>query len=236
MKNTSILKKIAKGTLNFIFYTAIIFLLVFSIANMKVKRQDNVANIFGIGMLSVQSSSMESGTDEAIMTHDLIFVKMLDEESRNELQIGDVITYFAYDLDPDDDTVNLSGFNTHRIVSIDVVDDQTYLTTRGDNPSITRNDNPIKLEDAISIYSGSKINQGGSALDYLQTSAGFAIFIVVPVLLLLFFEGVLLGRNIMAINKEKLQAQYAKEKEDLAAEKEIMRQQILAELKEHAKQ
>ncbi len=236
MKNTSIFKKVLKGTFNFIFYTAIIFLLVFSIANMKVQREDNVANIFGIGMLSVQSSSMESGTDEAIMTHDLIFVRMLDEESRSELQVGDVITYFAYDLEPDNPLVDISGFNTHRIVSIDVVDGQTYLTTRGDNPSITKNDAPIRLDEAISIYSGSKLNQGGSALDYLQTSAGFAIFIVVPVILLLIFEGVLLARNIMAVNKEKLQAQYAKEKEDLAAEKEKMRAQILAELKQQAEQ
>jgi signal peptidase len=225
----SLTKRIIKIVLNVLFYTAIVFLLVFSIANMQVKRDDNIANIFGIGMLSVQSNSMYGELDDSFEKGDMLFVKMLDDESRAALEVGDIVTYFD---------LSIYAFNTHRIVEIN--ESEGYLVTQADYNYVSENNNtepdqPVNIEDVISVYTTSKISGFGSALDYLQTSAGFAIFIIIPVILLLIGEGVILTRTIMSSNKEKLALAYEQEKEDakkeLESEKERMRAEILAELK-----
>lgn len=226
--------KISKIVLNVLFYTVIVLLLVFSIANMKVKRDDNIANIFGTGILSVQSNSMYGDLEDSFEQGDMLFVKMLDDESRATLEIGDVVTYFDF---------YIYGFNTHRIVDIYEEDvngiTNTFVVTQADYNYVSDNNNttpddPVNLDDVIAVYNGSKINSFGNALDYLQTSTGFAIFIIIPVIILLIVEGVILTRTIMSANKEKIATQYAQEKEDamkdLEAEKERMRKEILAEL------
>lgn len=230
MKNSeqSLPLKISKIVLNVLFYTVIVLLLVFSIANMKVKRDDNIANIFGTGILSVQSNSMYGDLEDSFEKGDMLFVKMLDENSREDLEIGDIVTYFD---------LSIYAFNTHRIVEIN--ESEGYLITQADYNYVAQNNNtepdqPVNIEDVIAVYTETKVSGFGNALDYLQTSAGFAIFIIVPVIILLIVEGVILTRTIMSANKEKLANQYAQEKEDamkdLEAEKERMRKEILAEL------
>lgn len=230
MKNSeqSLPLKISKIVLNVLFYTVIVLLLVFSIANMKVKRDDNIANIFGTGILSVQSNSMYGDLEDSFEKGDMLFVKMLDEDSREDLEIGDIVTYFD---------LSIYAFNTHRIVEIN--ESEGYLITQADYNYVAQNNNtepdqPVNIEDVIAVYTETKVSGFGNALDYLQTSAGFAIFIIVPVIILLIVEGVILTRTIMSANKEKLANQYAQEKEDamkdLEAEKERMRKEILAEL------
>ncbi len=218
-------KRILKLFANIVFYAIIVFLMIFSVANMKVKREDNVANIFGFGMLSVQSDSMK-GTFE---TGDLLFVNMLDDSEYASLDIGDVVTYFD---------ISLHAFNTHRIVDIDY--EQEFLITQADynyvNPGgSTSPDQPVNFDQVIARYDGSMAAGLGTSLDYLQTSTGFALFIIIPVLLVLIFEGVLLTRHIMAINREKIEEKYAQEKEqavqNLETERERLRAEILAEMK-----
>ncbi|MFA6801060.1 MAG: signal peptidase I [Acholeplasmataceae bacterium] len=232
-KQQSKIKKALKIVLNVLFYAVILFLLVFSIANMKLKSEDNIANVFNKGMLAVQSDSMYGNLDDSFQKGDMIFVTMLDSESRETLEIGDVVTYFD---------LSIHEFNTHRIVEINT--DEGYLVTQADYNYVSDNNNtspdqPVNIEDVLAIYHGSKLAGYGTALDYLQTSTGFALFIILPVILLLAFEGVILARSIMSINREKLEEKYALEKENtkatLEAEKEKMRAEILAELKKDKK-
>jgi len=79
----------------------------------------------------------------------------------------------------------------------------------------------------------------GSAVNYLQTPVGFAIFIILPVVLLLAYQGFVLTKALLAVNKEKLEAKYAVDKEqslkDLEAEKEKIRKELLEELKKEQK-
>ncbi|MGE4321087.1 MAG: signal peptidase I [Acholeplasmataceae bacterium] len=227
-KEQSKFKKAMSIVLNVIFYVVIVFLLVFSFANMKVKREDNIANIFNQGMLAVQSNSMYGDLEDSFQKGDLLFVTMLDDESRALLQVGDVVTYF-------DTTIH--EFNTHRIVEINAA--EGYLITQADYNYISNNNNtspdqPVNIEDVLAIYHGDKLVGFGNALDYLQTPTGFAVFIILPVVLLLAFEGVMLARNLIGINKDKLEEKFAIEKENaklsLEAEKEKMRAEILKEL------
>jgi signal peptidase I len=207
---------------NTVFYGVIVLLVMFSIANMQVKREDNIANVFGIGFLSVQSDSMVGEGEDNFSKGDLIFVKMLDNQSRSELQVGNVVTFFDR---------NIKQFNTHRIVEIFVLEQNTYLVTRGDNTN--GDEQPILASEALSVYQSSSAGLGNT-LDYLQTPTGFALFVILPVLFVLIFEGIVLSRNVLALNRAKIEEKFSLEKEkaqlDLEAEKEKMRQQILAEL------
>jgi signal peptidase I len=210
-KKTNITKRVFKIVLNTIFYGMIALLIGFSIANMQIKSEDNIANIFGTGFLSVQSDSMEGDLKDSFFKGDMVFVSMLDQQSRTELQVGDIVTYF--------DT-NIRAFNTHRIIEVIVIEDQLYYLTKGDNTP--GDDGLLHSNQALAVYQSS-ISGLGNALDYLQTPSGFALFVILPVVLILVFEGVVLVKNIMALNHAKLEDQYTTEKEKI-------RQQILAEM------
>lgn len=227
-KERSTAKKVLSISLNTLFYLIIIVLLLFSLANIKIKRENDIANIFGTGFLSVQSNSMFGDKDDSFEQGDMIFVKMLDAESIYELEVGDIVTYFD---------VSISAFNTHRIVEINK--DEKYLITQADynyiqENNVTEPDTPIAFSEVLAVYK-SNVSNLGNALDYVQTPTGFALFVILPVVLILAFEGVVLGRNILQLNRAKIEEKYAQDKEDtkilLEAEKEKLRQELLAELK-----
>ena len=216
-------KSIIKIILNTLFYGVILLLVFFSFANMKVKSENNIANIFGTGFLAVQSDSMKGTESDNFSKGDMIFVRMLNDNSRQNLDIGDIVTF--YDL-------SIKQFNTHRIVDKFDIEGEIYLITQGDNTPGA--DQPIHISETISVYSSS-VGGLGNTLDYLQSPTGFALFIILPVAVILIVEGILLGRNILQLNKVKMEEKYTLEKEkaslDLEAEKEKIRQQILEELK-----
>lgn len=227
-KKSNMAVRILKITLNTFFYIVIVVLLVFSLANIKVKQEDDIANIFGTGFLAVQSDSMKGTLTDSFEKGDLIFVKMLNDESRANLEVGDIVTYFD---------LSIHAFNTHRIKDIYTNNGEVYIVTQGDNTPGA--DQPIHLTDALALYQ-SKWVGAGNALDYLQSPTGFAIFVILPVVIILVFEGIVLARNVLALNKAKMEEKYALEKEqtkaDLEAEKEKIRAQILEELKQNNKE
>lgn len=215
--------RIIKISVNTLFYLVIALLLVFSLANIKVKKENDIANIFGRGFLAVQSESMSGDSSDSFNMGDMIFVKMLDAESRTELAVGDIVTYFD---------LTLRAFNTHRIIDVFENDDELFFVTQGDNTPAA--DQPIRASDALAVYQ-SKWGGVGTTLDYLQSPTGFALFVILPVVFVLIFEGVILARNVLALNRAKMEEKYALEKEktmvDLEAEKGKIRAQIMEELK-----
>ena len=70
-------RKVLTITLNSLFYVIIVVLLIFSLANIKVKKENDIANVFGVGFLSVQSNSMLGDQEDSFEKGDMIFVKML---------------------------------------------------------------------------------------------------------------------------------------------------------------
>jgi len=215
--------RILKISVNTLFYIVIAVLLVFSIANIQVKRENDIANVFGRGFLSVQSESMSGDLDDSFEMGDMVFVKMLNDSDRENLVVGDIVTYFD---------LTIRAFNTHRIIEIYENDGEMFLITQGDNTPGP--DQPIRASDAKSLYM-SKWSGFGNRLDYLQSPTGFALFIILPVVLILIFEGITLVRNVLALNKVKMEEKYSLEKEktivDLEAEKDKIRAQIMEELK-----
>lgn len=219
----NVLNNTAKATLNVLFYMTIVFLLVFSVANIRVKQENDIANVFGTGFLSVQSNSMAGGESNSFNKGDLIFVRMINDQNLSSVAIGDVVTYFDY---------TIKAFNTHRIVDSQIINGEFFYITQGDNvnePDLQ----PLKPTDILAVHQ-STVPKLGTTLDYVQTSTGFAMMIILPVIIILLIEGVLLTRNFMAVHKVKYEENFKqieqKAMSDLELEKERIRKQILQEL------
>lgn len=223
--------KVLKIVLNVFFYSVIAILVLFSIANMQLKNKDDIANIFGKGFLTVLTDSMTGDKEDSFTTNDVIFVELLTDKSREDLKVGDIITYFSMKIP----NLNIQGFITHRIVEVFEIGDDKFIVTQGDKDG-SYPDEPINIKEAVAVYQG-KWEGIGNTLKRLQTPTGFATFVILPVALIFIIEAVILVRNIVIINNEKLREQMKTTPQenlsfDVEKEKERIRQQIIEEMKQ----
>lgn len=241
-EKSNITIKVLKIVGNVFFYLVIIFLLIFSIANIKVKKESDVPNVFGRGFIAVIRDSMEGNEEDSINEGDLIFVKMLDEKGIANLEIGDIVTFFDW---------NIMALNTHRIKEIVIENDEVVrVYTQGDKAALSAEyvidgNNSGKqyetvLVDDLKAKQTSTWANVGDTLVFIQTPVGFGLVVIVPIILLVVYQAVILVRTILAINRNKLEEKHALDKEDtlkqLESDKEKMRAELLEELKKEQKE
>lgn len=241
-EKSNITIKVLKIVGNVFFYLVIIFLLIFSIANIKVKKESDVPNVFGRGFIAVIRDSMEGNEEDSINKGDLIFVKMLDEKGIANLEIGDIVTFFDW---------NIMALNTHRIKEIVIENDEVVrVYTQGDKAALSAEyvidgNNSGKqyetvLVDDLKAKQTSTWANVGDTLVFIQTPVGFGLVVIVPIILLVVYQAVILVRTILAINRNKLEEKHALDKEDtlkqLESDKEKMRAELLEELKKEQKE
>ena len=242
-------KKVLSIIFNVLFYAFLVILFAFSISNIRSKK-NNIPNVFGVGYLTVNSGSM-TGTFEQ---GDIIWVKIANKSRIEKLKIGDIITFHDSELAAtfadmgitETDTTNL---NTHRIVDIKVgTDGKKIYICQGDYvktmfPSAVYDSSKenneriqtITADDIKAVYTRNMGEGMTSLLSFAKSSLGFGLCIVLPTALLLVYEVVMLIRNLMTLNKEKIEAKMAEDKaaqqEDLELQKQRMREELLAELR-----
>lgn len=246
---------------NVIFYAVIILLLIFSIMNIKAGSSNGgFPNIFGKGFLAVKTESMERDTGSGsgvpsyyddysigeIKKNDLVYEKVLNSKSINNLKVGDVITFF----DP-----SIKALNTHRIIRIEKDENNVVnrITCQGDysvslfgvydpvNGTPSTNQSLIDRGDIQIISDMSNVKgivtgvKSGAGKVILNIQQNWLWYFVLPVLVFLLIEIFMVIKNIMDLKGAKQKAELASNKEvmmaDLEAQKEEMRKQILAELK-----
>ena len=147
-----------------------------------VSASGGVPSIFGISVFSIQTDSMYPN----LLAGDLIICRSVDPK---DLRVDDVITYWTI---IDGDMV----LNTHRIQGI--YDDNGFLffETKGD--ANTANDALAVYENAIvAKYTGIRLKNMGMVFDYLQTSTGLLLFVLITAFLI--FLLLVLGIVLMAI-------------------------------------
>ena len=211
MKEQNKTLKIVKITLNVIFYTLIALLLLYSVIIISSRGNNKIPNLFGNGFLAVETDSMVGDNKDSFNPGDLIFVKILSDAEKANLKEGDIITF----IDP----ALSSKLNTHRIYE---VRNDGLIQTKGDK----YNDPDVYLlegKDIIAIYTG-KIAGLGKFTLFLNTQLGFGLVVLLPIFLMLVYQGYVLFSNLFDIKKEKA-------KEELSLEKERMREELLKELK-----
>ena len=252
----ALVKKILVIVGNVVFYAIIIVLFLFSLMNINAGNgTENFPNIFGKGMLSVESGSMERnetgyhpvewesyGIGE-IKKGDLVYDDVFNGDL-STLKLGDIITF--YDS-------NIKALNTHRIVFIGdtfVVTQGDYIITQSDTDSfcydstntdkqknyeLTSNPNyaqVVQKGDIKGVVTGVKAG-GGAILSNIRQN--WLFYFVIPIAVILLIEIVFVVKNFLDLRHEKNKADLADDKEamlaELEAEKEKMRQELLAELR-----
>lgn len=164
---------------------------------------DEMPGVFGIKPVIVLSGSMEP----EIMTGDLIFLHNVDTE---DLKEGDVVCYLT------------SGKSvTHRIMQVTTGDDgQPRYITQGDANNVADR-LAVSADQIQGIWKGGRIVGLGQTIMAIQTPLGLVITIMCPLLLFILWD-VWVRRR--ADKAEMLRS--AKEKEELEAELEAMRQRL----------
>lgn len=204
-------KNIIGWIINIVLIIALIFGAYFSYTAFMSSRGGEIPSVLGYKPFSIQSNSMSPTFEEG----DLVISKSVDDYS--ELEVGDIITFWTI----------INGeqvLNTHRIIEITENEGYYYYTTQGDNNT---------SEDAMSVYYSevegvyiTHIAGLGSVVDFLQTSTGFLLAIVLPVFLFFVYNLVNFFRVLFAYQAEKMRIQIGAEQED-SQKKEEERQALI---------
>lgn len=205
-----------------------VFLAVVSIRS-KLKGYSGYTEIFGTAYVAVASDSMDAelpdyvpeGKPSGFAKGDLIKLRLIDESEAVKLEVGDIISFESSDIEE-----GKTVLNTHRIVAIAVGEEgnaASYIT-RGD--ANDANDRlSVLASEIVGVYEG-KAPGIGHVFLFMSTSTGFFVCIVLPTLLIVAYCVVNL---ILVIRREK-KVQTADAAAEKEAEKERIRQEILAEM------
>jgi signal peptidase len=199
----------------FVAFSALITIMVFSAQGSS----DGIPALFGKSWLTIQTPSMQ----DTYMVGDLVFMKKLSDEDKLQLAEDNIITYRA-PIDIDEDGIT-GDINTHRIYKIDHA--TGVIITKGDNNILPDNegDTPytIHRNDVIGICTeDEKLSGVGNVINFLRSSLGFFLCIVLPLILFFLYE---LYNFISLILKERAKAAPAGVV-DSATEEEIKRRAV----------
>ena len=217
---------------NVVFYIILTALLIFSIANMRVKKRMIFQMHWVLDFYLLYLIQWKVTNKDSFNKGDLIIVRMLNEKSIKKLEVGDIVTFYDW---------NILRINTHRVVDVG----PNYVITQGDKAAnsaayVIGGNNDGKqyetvLNDDLIAVQRSTWTNAGTAVEKIQTPVGFALAIIVPVFILLVIQGINLARAVLSISKNKLEQKHQLDKEsvlkDLEAEKDKMRKELLEELK-----
>ena len=150
-----------------------------------------VPTVFGFSVLQVQTGSMvpeyEIGT--------VVVAKKVDV---NELEVGDVISFYSMDQDISGDV------NTHRIVKIEYGGDDNapYFTTKGDNNSEVDAQKvwPSQIVGKV-VYNLGTVS--GSFISVFQNPKVIFFVIILPLIFITFGEAVNLVSMIAESKSQK---------------------------------
>ena len=207
-------QKILSRVVNVVLILAIILAAVSTYVSYVSTSGNGVPSIFGIRVLSIQTESMYP----TLLPGDLIFDVAVKDAS--ELQVGDIITYWTV----------INGervLNTHTVHEIYDGGDYRIFGTKGDNNTAA---DPLTVHESeiVGKYAF-RIGGLGKVFDYLQTSTGFLIVVVVPVFIFFLYYLVQFFRVLFEYQNVKNRIKYEQERgrtEDLIAEQERKQQEI----------
>ena len=168
-----VLKKTGTIVISVLLWVIILVAALYAFTTMATRDNQNVSNIMGYTPLVVKSDSMAP----TFSAGDLIFIKKCDTSTLKE---GDIICFHTI-ID------NEYALNTHRIQKIDTVGDARSYTTLGDNNNGITDTHIISDGDIVGKYVG-HLQNAGKVMDFLSSSIGFLVVIVLPMLLFFIYQ------------------------------------------------
>ena len=145
---------------------------LFAFTTLATRDTANVSSLAGYTPMVVKTDSMAP----TFYSGDLILIKKCDTSKLTE---GDIICFHTI-------INNEYALNTHRIEKIDENENIRSYTTKGDNNAIS-DTHIISDGDIVGKYVG-KLSKFGHVMDFLSSSMGFLIVIVLPMLLFFIYQ------------------------------------------------
>lgn len=189
------------------------FLLAFSVSITKLQSENDIAHIFGIGIVSVQNGQNA--------TTDLAIVKMLDINQREILDEAQVISYFS---------LQHHSFVNQTIMSVDQFQGEVYYVTQHnpEEPYVTVYASEVSAVEIMTIP------RLGSLFDYVSTPKGFALVILLPVVIIWILESIFLVNYLLIHHRRKLEKRFYEmaqsKSQEVEHEFEIIRRELLKDL------
>ncbi|MBR4490522.1 signal peptidase I [bacterium] len=187
MKNEKTRKTI-KIILNVLLWAFVLFAVVITVLVFAAQNDENgVPSIGGKCIITIQSDSMKPTFEQGDM---IIGQKLTDDEKKSlkpksDDYEGDIITF----------PIEINGiptFNTHRIIEVvrDESGNVTGYRTKGDNTqtNMVADTDTVRWEKVVSKYTGTRMAGLGRFLDFLKSSTGFLVVIVIPLVLFFVYE------------------------------------------------
>lgn len=205
--------KIIRSIVAWVFVILAVFMMIFTIVSVSTfDRSDR--DLFGYKAFIVLSDSM-SKTD--FSAGDLVLVKEVDPST---LKAGDIIAYTSQN------TANYGETVTHKIRS---------LTTDGNgNPGFITYGTTTDTDDEIVVTYAyvigkyqTSIPKVGKFFQFLKTTPGYIVCILIPFLILILIEGIRcisLFRKYKASQQAELQAERDKIEADRAEAQKLMQE------------
>ncbi len=223
--------KVLSGIINAVLVVAIVLAILATYVSFVSTSGSGVPNIFGLRLFSIQTDSMY----DTLLPGDLVIDTAVKDPA--DLKKEDIITYWTV---IDGERV----LNTHRIVEIYDANGYLIFATKGDN-NTTVDTLTVHEAEVVGKYAF-RIPGVGKVFDYLQTSTGFLIVVVIPVIIFLLYQLIQFFRVLFEYQNVKSRIRFEQERgrtEDLIEEqrqreeelKEAERQRMEAELREKIK-
>lgn len=180
-------------------------LLPIFIINLTLTIRSNIdktvpASVFGIAPLAVETDSMKGEREDSFAGGALILVDMLAEDEKQQLEVGQIVTFRQKD-----DEGNYY-FVTHRIAELGTEGGTVrYVVTRGDGNNV--DDGATAIGDVLGVCVAS-VGGLGAAVMFLQTPVGMLLCIGVPVVAYIVYDVVriaLRNRRLAAEQGEAMQ-------------------------------
>ncbi len=213
-------KRIVNTVISVILWIFLAFAALTTVIALATTANSNkVPNLFGYSMMNVLTDSMDC-EDGVMKEGDLILVRLLDDEEKNDLAEGDVISFLDSTLRDENGKKQVT---THRIVSIERDTDGKLLSvkTKGDNPNAGI-DTIDRYQNEILGKFHKNLGAVGEAFGFLQSSKGFLLCVVVPLLVFFIYEVFVVVKNVVELkNKDK--------KVITEEDEELIKQQAIAE-------
>ena len=195
-------KKAGTIIISVLLWIVILVAALYAFTTMATRDNQNVSSLLGYTPLVVKTNSMSPTFDAG----DLIFIRKCDPDTLKE---GDIICFHTI-ID------NEYALNTHRIEKIDESNGVRSYTTMGDNNNGVADRHIISNGDIVGKYTG-HLKKAGKVMDFLSSSTGFLIVIVIPMLLFFIYQ----VYNLIMISirlKKAVAVEAAKEDAAAAAE------------------
>lgn len=217
--------KIALKIVNIVINTLIVCVLIVSIViatlALTSKANDGVPSIFGYSFHTIMSPSMVGGSDQYqggnYNVGDLVIGKTTGKNPNEVYEIGDIVVFTT----KNDNTPDGVEMICHRVIAREKTNAGVYIyTTQGDN-----NPEPDgathTAADIVAVcydhsYNGAVWSGFGYALNYIRTSQGFFLVVLLPMIIFFLYEILRVVMNALSYKKSKA----AEDKEDVEREKQ----------------